>query len=527
MQRERRSPSTTPVLDDTGMHECASMRDRRSSESAVAERSVVWESHGMCVVEDGGGSISIEPRMVYSAKVAYGRIVRAFIRPPRAEYELAALGPRIFSMDSRTFLRRDKETRNVRGRLVRYSIWREVSLPASRRGLEASGMGYRRAEAALVEESFNRECRPRATIMYAHGNASSRVEGLSQLALTLSLGRGVQFVALDCCGSGRSEGEFVSLGFKEQEDVVAVLEAERAAGGVGRVVLWGRSMGAVTALLVAASREPDVAAIVCDSAYSSLRELALDVAKRGAASLPAFVARSALRWIRNSVLKRADFDIFDVDALKHVPECVAPAFFVCAADDTFVEPSHTSRLFEAIASHSKELCVCAGSHNSTRPKECFDRVEAFLRGVLGLQPLSNVASCLDSSASSQSPTSHTPLACTLDQPALHTPGNEDEEPGASRRPFASALDEELLPIIPESRRADRPNFAALAPWTIEDLRVKSREVSFCEDVLPSPRWLHEERGEDAVEAMYDALCPKPRIAYLSQFSQADLHARRG
>ena len=69
---------------------------------------------------------------------------------------------------------------------------------------------------------------------------------LSRLGLCLDLG--CQFIALDCCGSGQSDGEYVSLGFKEQDDVAAVLAAERAApGGVGDVVLWGRSMGAVTA----------------------------------------------------------------------------------------------------------------------------------------------------------------------------------------------------------------------------------------------------------------------------------------
>mmetsp|Transcript_7810 Transcript_7810/g.23906 ORF Transcript_7810/g.23906 Transcript_7810/m.23906 type:complete len:573 (-) Transcript_7810:395-2113(-) len=424
--RNGRSPSTTPALEDAG-EEGVTPRSRRSSESAAGERVVVWESHGMCVVEDTDGRMSVEPRLVYSARVAYGRIVRAFIRPPRAEYEMAALGPRAFALAGRSFVRRDKQARNARGRLVRYSVWREVE-----------------------------EAVPRATVLYAHGNASSRVEGLSQLALTLSLGPGVQFVALDCCGSGRSEGEFCSLGLKEQEDVVAVVDAERASDGLGRLVLWGRSMGAVTALLVAATREPDVAALVVDSAYSSLRQLSLDVARAGAAGVPAVVARSALRWIRDSVSRRAGFDIFEVDALKHVPDCVAPAFFVCAADDAFVDASHTARLHDAIASKTKELCVCPGSHNTTRPKECFDRIELFLRAVLD-----------------------------LDTPAA---------------PFASALDADLLPMLPEARRADRPNFAALAPWTIENLKARRRDAA---DFSPAPRWLcdDEDRGQATVQEM--------------------------
>ena len=275
--------------------------------------------------------------------------------------------------------------------------------------------------------------------MYLHGNASSRVEGLAQLALSLALGPGVQFIALDCCGSGHSEGEFVSLGLKEQEDVVAVLEAEAALRGLGKVVLWGRSMGAVTALLVASTRFPETAALVLDSAYSSLRDLSLDVARRGAANLPAFVTKSALRWIRDSVARRADFDIFEVDAARQAPECVVPAFFICGADDTFVEPKHTSTLHDLLASPHKELCICPGTHNSTRPKDAFDRCQAFLRDHLDLGSSQEVL-------------------------------------------FASSLDADLAPLLPESRRADRPNFAALAPWTIENLVGARRRADDYEDI---------------------------------------------
>ncbi|KAJ8613153.1 hypothetical protein CTAYLR_004810 [Chrysophaeum taylorii] len=448
----KRSSSTTALGDGDSDESPVNRRDRRNSETVAVERGVVWESHGMCVVEDAEGRVSIEPRLVYQAKVAYSRIVRAYIRPPRADYELAALGPRAFVFGDRSYARRDKEIRNARGRLVRYSVWREVSKSRTQSKHFARPDERKEPEPPSGDDE-NDERAPRATIVYAHGNASSRVEGLSQLSLALSLGRGVQFVALDCCGSGLSEGEFVSLGLKEQDDVVAVLDAERAA--LGKVALWGRSMGAVTTLLVSATRDPDVAAVVCDSAYASLRDLSLDVARRGAASLPTFVARSALRWIRDSVLRRADFDIFDVDALKHAPECAAPAFFICAADDNFVEASHTARLHDALGSDVKELCVCPGSHNSTRPTEAFDRVEAFLRNALGLP---------------------------------------------DDRPFASTLDKDLEGLLPESRQ-DRPNFAALSPWIIENLRAKRRDALANADAPPAPRWLEQDRVDLVVDHM--------------------------
>jgi alpha/beta superfamily hydrolase len=50
-----------------------------------------------------------------------------------------------------------------------------------------------------------------------HGNSSARVEALTQLSLVLSLG--ATLVSFDFCGSGRSDGNYVSLGAFEKDDL--------------------------------------------------------------------------------------------------------------------------------------------------------------------------------------------------------------------------------------------------------------------------------------------------------------------
>ncbi len=67
------------------------------------------------------------------------------------------------------------------------------------------------------------------------------------------LPRGVTVFALDFAGSGRSEGAWVSLGAHEVGDLAAAVAYLRAEGSVSTLALWGRSMGAVTALLYAAT----------------------------------------------------------------------------------------------------------------------------------------------------------------------------------------------------------------------------------------------------------------------------------
>lgn len=62
-------------------------------------------------------------------------------------------------------------------------------------------------------------------------------------------------------GSGLSEGQWVTLGAEEVDDVASAVEHLRSGGRVSTVGLWGRSMGAVTALLYS-HKDPSIAGMV-------------------------------------------------------------------------------------------------------------------------------------------------------------------------------------------------------------------------------------------------------------------------
>jgi pimeloyl-ACP methyl ester carboxylesterase len=74
---------------------------------------------------------------------------------------------------------------------------------------------------------------------------------------------------LDCAGSGNSEGNYVTLGYYEKEDIRALIEFLKNEFLFTKFILWGRSMGAVTSLLYAAKYQ-DVEAVVSDNAFSDL-----------------------------------------------------------------------------------------------------------------------------------------------------------------------------------------------------------------------------------------------------------------
>lgn len=75
-------------------------------------------------------------------------------------------------------------------------------------------------------------------------------------------------------GSGQSDGKYVTLGYREQEDLAFAIRHLRDTGTVSTIGLWGRSMGAVTALLYS-QNDPSIAGIV--SIFSSCQAICLSM----------------------------------------------------------------------------------------------------------------------------------------------------------------------------------------------------------------------------------------------------------
>ena len=214
-----------------------------------------------------------------------------------------------------------------------------------------------------------------------HGNSSARVEAIPQLSLCLAIG--ATMFAFDFTGSGKSEGDYVSLGFFEKEDLHAVVEHLRASDRVSTIALWGRSMGAATALLHG-DRDPSIAGMVLDSAFADLPQLAEELVDKGrdqGLTVPGFVVSIAIRMIRSSVQKQAGFNIRDLSPIEHADRCFIPALFVAGEGDDFIKPHHSQEIHQKYAG-DKNLVLVEGDHNSPRPRWLYDSATIFLQTSL-------------------------------------------------------------------------------------------------------------------------------------------------
>lgn len=312
------------------------------------------------------------------------------IRPPRAKYNVdERLGPRLFRLDAGSphkYCREDIDLPNPRDLNLKCSWY------------------FPHGQSA-----------PLPCIIYLHGNCGSRIDG-QEILWTLRLGFTV--FTFDFSGSGLSDGDFVSLGFYERQDLAAIVEFILSTRKVSSIALWGRSMGAVTAIMYAA-RDKTVSCVVADSPFSTLRLLVEDLVQMHGSWVPSLVVDAAVDKIRSNVMKRAQFDIDDLDTLKYAARCDTPIFIFHGQDDTFVRPGHS----EGVAEHySNGPCihhVVQGDHNSKRKSDVTDVATGFL--TLYLIDKARLA------AQTQSPVDLTPVSDSLRAETLPAPELSIEE----------------------------------------------------------------------------------------------------
>ncbi|MBA0807945.1 hypothetical protein Gohar_023719, partial [Gossypium harknessii] len=126
---------------------------------------------------------------------------------------------------------------------------------------------------------------PLPCVIYCHGNSGCRAD--ANEAAVILLPSNITVFTLDFSGSGLSDGDYVSLGWHERDDLKIVVSYLRSERQISRIGLWGRSMGAVTSLLYGAE-DPSIAGMVLDSAFSNLFDLMMELVDVYKIRLPKF-----------------------------------------------------------------------------------------------------------------------------------------------------------------------------------------------------------------------------------------------
>ncbi|KRX04307.1 hypothetical protein PPERSA_03547 [Pseudocohnilembus persalinus] len=231
-------------------------------------------------------------------------------------------------------------------------------------------------------------------VVYLHCNSGSRLEGQQYLQQLLELG--VQLFVFDFQGCGLSDGEYISLGYYEVNDVETVIDYLKTHQKVEKIILWGRSMGAVTAIMYGAKIQDDqiqiqnteknkIVACIYDSPFYSLMKLAKEIAQQKT-GLPSFIIVGALQLIKNTIISKVKFDISDLNLREYAQKNEIPALFLASQTDTFTKYTHSVKITEHYKAE-KRLQYFDAEHNETRPRSLNLIIFEYIREKFNLEKL--------------------------------------------------------------------------------------------------------------------------------------------
>ena len=284
---------------------------------------------------------------------SYDDLWKAIIRPGRDKYEQEELGPFKFEINGNCYKRTDFELINNRGLKLICSFWEPFD---------------------EEREKIDLPC-----VIYLHGNSSSRCEAYAEVRYLLP--KNICLFSFDFCGCGKSEGEYISLGHYEKDDVHCVVEYLKKSKKVSKIGLWGRSMGAVTAIMYASEHPGNISALILDSGFYSLNILIRELVD-SKVNLPNFIFERILKMVKETVKEKAGFDLDEIEPYLYAKRCSIPAFFCHGQDDNFVFPHHCKDLYNDYKGFYKSLNLVKGNHNTSRPKDLKNKVIKFLSEYL-------------------------------------------------------------------------------------------------------------------------------------------------
>lgn len=174
-------------------------------------------------------------------------------------------------------------------------------------------------------------------LLFFHGNAGNISHRLESLRQFLQLGLSV--LIIDYRGYGRSEGRTTEQGIYRDAEAAWQYLVDDNDTPEGRIVLFGRSMGASAAAYLASRHRPQ--ALVIESSFTSVPDIAGE-----------YYPWLPVRWLSRIQHSAEDF----------VRQAECPVLVVHSRDDEIVPFRHGEAIFAA-AGGPKAFLEIRGTHN--------------------------------------------------------------------------------------------------------------------------------------------------------------------
>jgi hypothetical protein len=195
--------------------------------------------------------------------------------------------------------------------------------------------------------------RPRAVLLYAHGNAGN-VSHRAPLLARLQQQLRVSVLIFDYRGYGRSEGIATVEGILRDARAARALLAEHAGVHESEIVLMGRSLGGAVAVQLAAEARPR--GLILESTFSTLRDVA------------------AVHYPKLAWLVPAD----KLDSAAQITRFQGPLLQSHGDADRTIPYDLGQKLFRAAGEPKQFVTIPHGDHNHPQSAEYYEQLDRFL-----------------------------------------------------------------------------------------------------------------------------------------------------
>lgn len=195
------------------------------------------------------------------------------------------------------------------------------------------------------------------TVIICHGREGSRER---ELPHAQSLHRaGFNVLMFDFRAHGRSEGQHITFGMYEKDDLLGALDF-LTARGIERVGVLGFSLGATTAIITAAITDR-IAAIVAEGAVARLKPTLARRLWRYGVPLPLGWLLAAWALAFATTITRGRID--QVDAVRWIGHSRAPILLIHGAQDALVSAAEVAELAARCGSRAMVWQVAGAAHH--------------------------------------------------------------------------------------------------------------------------------------------------------------------
>jgi pimeloyl-ACP methyl ester carboxylesterase len=294
--------------------------------------------------------MSEERGLMEKLKHLQDNCLNMLIQPERMRYEETDLGGPIQQLEGLFYIRSDFIVRNRQGLTLRCTYF-DGSQRKSMRDSYREGLSMAQPDLGS------------SIVIYCHSQTGNRMEGYPLLSLCAKFR--LNLLLFDFAGCGLSEGQYVSLGWFEPEDLKIIINHVKTNYKPHEIFLWGRSMGAVAALRYVSYNPNGCQALVLDSPFSDLLLLTKNIATRKL-NLSSLLLSLPLLFISKRLTEIFGVNLLDLKPKNDISKITTPVYFITCKEDDLLPEGCVAEMYKVCPSKQKVITIEQGNHGSER-----------------------------------------------------------------------------------------------------------------------------------------------------------------